>query len=338
MKTTPNYFKIGLFVMVAVAILLCGLVMLSAGSFARDTVMMETYIDESVQGLSVGSPVIQRGVQIGTIRQITFVPREYADQLTPDNIVKYNKYIMVIMEIDAVNFRDLPPGQDIETTISQSVDNGLRLKLSPQGITGIYYLEADYMDLKRNPPMTIDWSPKRLYIPSAQSLLLSFAQSTDSILRMLKEVRFNEIADSLDRALNAFTGAIIDAKVAQTQQQISNLIATAKRAIDDAQVARTRSELSELIAKVKETNNLLIEIIGSSETENEKNIRETVTQLYTTLKRVEQLVANQEASVDETMENLRQASENLKETTENVKNYPAQLLFGEPPQRSEVTK
>ncbi len=338
MKTTPNYFKIGLFVIVAVAILLCGLVVLSAGAFARDTVMMETYIDESVQGLSIGSPVIQRGVQIGTIRQITFVPREYAEQLTRDDIVKYNKYIMVIMEIDAVNFRDLPPGQDIATTISQSVANGLRLKLSPQGITGIYYLEADYMDPKRNPPMPINWTPKRLYIPSAQSLLLSFAQSADSILRMLREIRFDEIADSLDRTLNAVTGAITDAKIAQARQQISDFIATTQKAIDDAQVARMRGELSELIAKIKETNDLIIEIIGSSETGNEKNIRETVTQLHTTLKRIEQLVANQEAGVDETIENLRQASENLKETTENVKNYPAQLLFGEPPQRSEVTK
>ena len=73
MATKANYFKIGLFVLATTGILTAGGIVLSSGFLTRETLLFETYIDESVQGLSVGSSVLHRGVQIGTVKQITFL-------------------------------------------------------------------------------------------------------------------------------------------------------------------------------------------------------------------------------------------------------------------------
>ena len=70
MKRRGSYFKLGLFVLVAVGLGLAALVVLGVGVFFRQPVYMETYLDESVQGLDVGSPVKHRGVQIGVVQQL----------------------------------------------------------------------------------------------------------------------------------------------------------------------------------------------------------------------------------------------------------------------------
>ena len=45
---------------------------LGAGNVFKRTVTIETYFDESVQGLDVGSAVKYRGVQIGRVTRIGF--------------------------------------------------------------------------------------------------------------------------------------------------------------------------------------------------------------------------------------------------------------------------
>ena len=62
MSAKPSYFRIGLFIAVALAILAAGLIALGAGQAFRPRVYFETYVDASVQGVDVGSPVKFRGV------------------------------------------------------------------------------------------------------------------------------------------------------------------------------------------------------------------------------------------------------------------------------------
>ena len=76
MGTKPNYFKIGIFVIVAVILILAAVAIWGSGLFAEEKVYFETYFDESISGLSVGAPVEIRGVQIGRVERITFARNE----------------------------------------------------------------------------------------------------------------------------------------------------------------------------------------------------------------------------------------------------------------------
>ena len=64
MGIKANYLKIGVFVIFTFALLTGGVVFWGAEAFRQKKYFVETYIDQSVQGLTVGSPVYSRGVQL----------------------------------------------------------------------------------------------------------------------------------------------------------------------------------------------------------------------------------------------------------------------------------
>ena len=70
MSTKPHYFRIGIFVILALALVVAAVVVFGAGLLAQDKMYFETYFDESITGLSVGSPVEFRGVRIGQVETI----------------------------------------------------------------------------------------------------------------------------------------------------------------------------------------------------------------------------------------------------------------------------
>ena len=60
-----SYFKIGLFVISATVLAVIGIIVLGVGSVFQRAALVETYIEESVQGLDIGSPMKFRGVLVG---------------------------------------------------------------------------------------------------------------------------------------------------------------------------------------------------------------------------------------------------------------------------------
>jgi phospholipid/cholesterol/gamma-HCH transport system substrate-binding protein len=57
MSKKPSYFKIGLFVIAGIFLIFAAVVVLGSGLLHQEKAYFETYFDESVSGLSVGSPV-----------------------------------------------------------------------------------------------------------------------------------------------------------------------------------------------------------------------------------------------------------------------------------------
>ncbi|MFH1730497.1 MAG: MlaD family protein [Planctomycetota bacterium] len=375
MSTRASHFKIGVFVLATVAVLIAGIIVLSAGALRGERVMLETYIDESVQGLSVGSAVMQRGVQIGRVTKITFVPREYKVSPSPKKFSEFSKYVMVIMSIE----RDHLPGEtdpELRDALADAVRNGFRLKLSSQGITGITYIEADFVDPERHPAMKLDWQPKRLYIPSMASTLASFTQSVDHVLRTLEQVDLVGITQNLDKAIRSLNDAVEGAKVARIEkefvalaselrrtnklvmgfvdgtkvdaefrhktdlitvvQSMDKALSTLSREVQAAQIGKMREDAAALVADIRRTNQLVQRLLEKVEGDPKTGgVPETVAQLNKTLKRMEQFMSGRQAQIDAILANVGKATANLAKLTESAKKYPSQVLFGNPPPRSE---
>ena len=79
MSAQTHYFKLGLFIIIGSVLVAAAIVILGVGALFQDKIMMETYLDESAQGLAVGSPVKFRGVQIGNIERLGFAKNKYKD-------------------------------------------------------------------------------------------------------------------------------------------------------------------------------------------------------------------------------------------------------------------
>src|SRR5918995_7514855 len=190
-----GYFKIGLFVISAILIGISGVIALGVGSIFHRKNLAETYIEESVQGLDVGSPVKFRGVLIGKVEQITLTSVEYATR---------RRYVLVRFDISP-NIFGFPVGNRSNQALQDELKYGFRVRLAAQGLTGVAYIEADYLDPERNPPLEIDWQPKHPYIPSARSRITQLSESVERILHNVEEINIPQLTASVEKSLSAMT-------------------------------------------------------------------------------------------------------------------------------------
>src|SRR5882672_8281311 len=108
MSAKANHFKIGVFVLAAIALLVIGLMAFGARSFFQKKTTFETAVVGDVYGLSVGSRVELRGVPIGQVTRISFGWVEYPE----------SKHRFIIVEFQ-VTKEMLPPesGMDMQKAL-----------------------------------------------------------------------------------------------------------------------------------------------------------------------------------------------------------------------------
>jgi phospholipid/cholesterol/gamma-HCH transport system substrate-binding protein len=340
-----SYFKIGIFVISAIVIGIIGVVVLGAGAIFQKKSIVETYIDESVQGLDVGSPVKFRGVPVGRVDQITLTSVEYHTRL---------QYVLVRISISS-NMFQFPIDDPASPVLKNELNRGFRIRMAPQGLTGVAYLEADYLDPERNPALKIDWQPYYPYIPSTVSRITQLSEGVERILRNIGDIDISQLTQSMEKSLAAMTKLAESAnlekiggqanallsEVRETNRQINALVSNPdlKSALADASVTAGRAR--QLIERAeKPVNQLLADMPQAAESLHRLvkrldsvagDLPQTSVELRQTIQRMNRLIANQQRDIEQTMGNLRAISENMKEITDNSKKYPSQVLFGAPP-------
>jgi phospholipid/cholesterol/gamma-HCH transport system substrate-binding protein/paraquat-inducible protein B len=339
------YFKIGLFIIAGTIIAAIGVIALGAGAIFQTKTWIETYIDESVQGLDVGSPVKFRGVPVGKVEQISLTSVEYPTR---------RRYVMVRIGLTGKMFQyPLADGGSISFTTE--VEKGLRVRLASQGLTGAAYIETDYLDPARNPPLAIDWRPRYPYVPSTLSRITQLSEAVEKILQSIQDVDLGKLVDGIEKSLGTITkvaeGANLDkmgasanaflSEVRDTNRQLKELLASGdlKAALrDGAAAAKSAREI--VTNAEKPLNQLLTDLPQATEGMSRlmkrldavaNDLPETSAQLRQTILRMNRLIASQQRDIETTMSNLRAISENMKEITDNSKKYPSQVLFGAPP-------
>jgi len=340
-----SYFKIGIFVISAIVIGVLGVVVLGAGAIFQKKNIAETYIDESVQGLDVGSPVKFRGVPVGRVEDISLTSAAYRTRL---------QYVLVRMSISS-NMFQFPLNNPRSPELRAALDRGFRIRIAPQGLTGVAYLEADYLDPERNPSLQIDWQPDYPYIPSARSRITQLSEAVERILRNFSDIDISQLSQSLDKSLVAMSKLAESANLDKiggqasgllqelraTNRQITLLVSNPdlKNAISDVSAGAGRAR--QIIEKAeKPVNQFLADMPQATDSLNRllkrldavaNDLPQTSAELRQTIQRMNRLIASQQRDIEQTMGNLRAISENMKEITESSKKYPSQTLFGGPP-------
>ena len=343
-----SYFKVGLFVITASVIAIIGVVLLGVGAVFQKTTLVETYIDESVQGLDIGSAVKFRGVQIGKVEEISLTSVEYSTR---------RLYVLVRIGLTTKIFA-FPLANAGSPGFAAEIEKGLRVRLAAQGFTGVAYIEADYADPQRNPPLEIDWQPKYPYVPSTRSRITQLSESVEKILRSLEDVDVGRLVDGIEKSLVTITkvaeGANLDklgtqansllAEVRETNRELKTLVGSKeiRLAVSDAAAAakgareimeNAEKPMKQLLADLPQTSESLRRVIQRLDAMS-ADLPETNAQLRQSLRRLSRMLASQQQEIHNTVENMRAITENVKEITEDSKRYPSQTLFGAPPPRS----
>jgi paraquat-inducible protein B len=330
MSTRTNHFKLGAFILAAGALLVAALLFFGLGRAFRPQVVFETYFNESVQGLEVGSRVKLRGVNIGTVRRIALTAAEYESDRP---VTERRPYVLVELALDE---RDLGPeiGRQIGRDTAAQVARGLRIRLSQLGITGVSFLELDFVDPLRNPPLEVPWEPRNSYIPSMPSRLTRIFESTENFFEKLEGVDVALVLTNVNQALVAVKAALDGADSPAVAGQLTNLLAelrvTNRRVaglLDDPAWQQLPAEAAQTLARARET------LAGLQQQLEKADLAAVTAQATQTLRQIQGLAAGRDGELDDILRNLNSLTENLRALSELARKYPSFLIFGQPPAR-----
>jgi paraquat-inducible protein B len=281
-----------------------------------------------VQGIDVGTSIRYRGVQIGQVSRIGFTYTDYEQNKPP---AARKQYVLVEATVrpEEITGRS---GRIDRSVLQSWIDRGLRVQMAAQGVTGLYYLELDYVDPKRAERLPIDWEPNDVYIPSAPSAFGTIVSGAESLMRKLDQANIDEVVINLNRLMvtlnSTIAGMQSDRLGAGAVQLLAELRDTNQRLQAILNNPGWKSLPSEASAAMGSARRLL---------ENEQipatiaRMRQTLDSLDRAAARLDRTLAGPERSLPAILENLRQTTENLRDVTETLRRSPSAVLFSEPP-------
>lgn len=183
-----NKALIGLFVIGAVVLLMVAIVVFGSGAFFKQSDKYVLFFDGSVKGLSVGAPVVFRGVKVGNVDNISLVYDPKSQKVL----------IPVVIDVELDRVRGVPDRFGYPD-YNELIKRGLRAKLEIQNfITGQLMLAFDFYDDK----------PEKLYgiiknYPELPALPIS-----PDIFEVMNDIPVKAISDNLDQTVEGINRLI----------------------------------------------------------------------------------------------------------------------------------
>lgn len=333
------YLRVGALVLAGLGLAIGFVLFLTANRPGDTAQMFETYLRESVQGLEAGAAVRYRGVSIGRVEGLGLVSAEYhraeGDGFGPAYQLVYVRF--------SVDLRKVGEGPAVEDAIRL----GLRARLAAAGITGIYYLELDFVDPDRFPVPDVPWEPRHAYIPAMPSTTAQVQNAAEALLQRIQGVDVGNLLENLTALL---------ADLRRETREEGDLAVAVREAATLLRTLRAAAEESDLPAAVAELRGAAAEARGVAAEAREllesRELRQTLAnaaaaaaEVRTAAARLPATIAALEAGLRAArgssteiqaelapiLRDLRSAVGNLRDTTEALRRSPGQALFGAPP-------
>ncbi|MHC5113438.1 MAG: MlaD family protein [Planctomycetota bacterium] len=367
-----GHFKLGLFVIASVVLLVVALLTLGVLDKLRPSVTMETYFFEPVDGLQAGAAVRFRGVPFGRVRRVGFVEYEYSETAALDPTRSSGSSIYVEMVIDAERLASLK-ADNLDAKLEEAVANGLRARLSSSGLGGPTFVQIDYLDPARFPVPDVPWTPHHRLIPSAPSAVRSIIDALAEVLTDLKETNaisklselgsigpaVSRLVDTLeeDDVLSEAGGALAELKAASAElrelladpridvllDETTSTLASARTFLDESG-ADVKSLVAELTSMADALERAAASADGLMDTVRTSDLVPKLRTMAESLgpagrdladlaDRLQRLIDGNDAAIADTIHSLRRAALELEALLEDAQANPSRLLFGNPPER-----
>jgi len=198
-KTKVSPAIIGTFVIGAFALAVIALLTFGGVSFFAKPQRFVVYFDESIHGLTLGSPVKLRGVPVGRVVDLNIRYDEKKNFSVVAVVCEFSKDKVTDTKGAPINVADRAEMQTL-------VDRGLRAQLGVQGLaTGLLFVELDFFNPKDYPADNRTTELKYISVPAVPSAISAFQASASEILANLKKVDFAGLSREL-------TGLLADAR------------------------------------------------------------------------------------------------------------------------------
>jgi paraquat-inducible protein B len=325
------YLRVGLLLLFALAAIV-GFVFFLGGAKVRHAEHFETYFQESVQGLDVGSPVKYRGVTLGRVTETALVSATYEPNDLAETRAPTFRLVMVRFEVDADRIR-----RNIDA--ATAIQLGLRARLASQGLTGLSYVELDFVDPQRFPAQSVPWQPRDAYLPSMPSTIAQVQSAAERLVARLQGVDVERLAASVQQVLDDAHVELTSGDAHQTLAAATALLKTLDAGVEGADLPGTAADLKatsgavRALAQGSQTRELLAGAIRAVDRLDDaaKGLPALLATLQATARRLDAGAADVQADLVPVLRDARAAASNLRETSEDLRRYPAGVLLGGPP-------
>ena len=301
MNDYKQKLKLGIFVVSGLLLLILALFFLGLADLFVEKVEIATRFEESVQGLSVGSEVKYRGVQVGNVSQIA--------------IQMETKTVWVTMQIEPrYFFSSKDRQQDFEELFREELKNGLSCRLEYAGITGMKFIDFDYFRSENQlttPPKEYPGSNRAIYAVSVPSTFEDISSTVFQAMERLAEIPLEEISTELVGSLQQLSGLLADpmikttiARIGEVAENIEHSTGAIDQTLQAGHLNRLFNEASQsleafekLISTVEQQvlamqlpqSSAAVRSAAGSVTEVQPDLEETIRQLNRTLDSIRQL-------------------------------------------------
>ena len=331
MKSATLYLRVGILV-VAGALLAAGFVIFLAANRGSGPVQLfETYSRESVQGLDVGAPVRYRGVPVGRVTEIKLVSAEYR----PAAGLAYTEAFQLVLVRFAVNVAQI--GE--VPTLEQAIRLGLRAQISAQGITGVNYVELNFVNPERFPVAALPWTPRFPVVPSIPSTVAQVRDAAEVLVARLANVPLEQMATNLAELLATINQQTSEGDLAIMLREAARAMVVLRGALEGGDLEGTVAELRAAAGAARslldspELRNAAGAVAGAATDlrRTTQRLPATMDTLDRTLRSARGATADVQSELGPILADLRATVANLRAATEQLRAAPSQLLLGAPP-------
>ena len=302
--------KVGAFVLGCVAVLAFTLIYLLNAQYSGGTVHYRTYL-RYAGGLEPGASVLYGGMNVGKVTAV----RPWATDPTR---------IEILLEVK----KDTPLNEKSVAKLGfVSVMNSAALSITTGAI-----------DAKRLVPDSAIASQEAASLDEIAGKLAGVADSAN-ILITQAQGELTDISGNVNHLLanlNAMTGPRNQTKVQSILDNIDGMVADER-----PKIARLTNQL----AKVSEHADDTIQNVNGTVTDLHEPMRKDLIELQTILHQAQDLLQSMQVivrandyKIDDTIENLRQATDNLNQFTNSLKQRPWSLVRVKQPEDRQVPK
>lgn len=315
MNENRNRLRAGIFVALTLLLLLVMMFYFGLSQVFVRKAGVVTCFAESVQGLSVGSEVMYRGVKVGSVKRIRILPDD--------------KLILVNMDIELDKFeRDdtADPERKFYKFLRREMAHGLRCRLEFVGITGMKYVSLDYYG---TPESKLPETPaaarraERIYVPAVSSSFKDIMVALTRALEKISQVEFEKLSNEVEDVLKELNSTLAAPELKATLQHVKQMTSHLAETTDALSKVLSEKRMDELVGNVNNSVaavNVLVKQL--TEVSQQMKLPETAAGI----REVSDAALNTRQEFVSTIGKLNEALDALRQLCELISNEPGFIL------------
>jgi paraquat-inducible protein B len=314
MSVERSYTRLGLFIAIALIVILATAVLFIQQVRTRDAIAFVTYTTENVTGLDVSSPVRYLGVPVGRVTGLRLDPGGGIVEI--DFEVFTNRLTELGVSVSQVRKRIEIGG----------LSPNLRMQLMSNPVTGEAYLVVE-KPVVPPPALELGFTPTRTYIPSMPSMMTTVQQQLPAVLeraqgtlQALREI-IVKLPASLDRSDRFFTN--IERMIQESQLPAFSADSRQFFTTTSAQIDRMQMDLEGLMDKQAKFTE-----------ETQAELKAASADLLATTKATREAASESRIAAEELRRSLpatRDTLQQLRELARLLEEQPESVVYGPRP-------